>query len=162
MDLHRGNPNAALASYLQTHHETLAALLPKDTTCNDLFTQVEGGHSIKEFFKASEDEAVRREFLRFTHEIQGWLKVEQAKGKAQAKRDQRDALLAASKERLKKRRKMDGPPPAPPTMAFEDAQTVAAHSAIKKAEAAREKLLKTGYTAKYRVPGTKSKVQAAV
>ena len=73
MTLHRRCPNAALASYLQTHHETLAELLPKDTTCNDLFNQVEGGGSIKEFFKASEEAAVGREFLRFTHEIQAWL-----------------------------------------------------------------------------------------
>ena len=54
MTLYRSCPNAALASYLQTHHETLAALLPKDTTCNDLFSQVEGGDSIKDFRKTFE------------------------------------------------------------------------------------------------------------
>ena len=38
-------------------------------------------------------------------------------------------------------------------MAFDDAKLVAEHAAEKRAEGAREKLLKKGYSGKFRVPG---------
>ena len=45
MELHRLSDATALKSYLTQHHDTLAALLPEDTTCNDLFCEVEAGNN---------------------------------------------------------------------------------------------------------------------
>ena len=67
MELQRTTTDKTLASYLQQHHEALAVLLPSDTTCNDLFCQVENGDSIGKFFSKPAEEAaesVDREFLR--------------------------------------------------------------------------------------------------
>ena len=39
--LSRGSSSARLRSYLEANHELLAALLPPDTSCDDLFSEVE-------------------------------------------------------------------------------------------------------------------------
>ena len=41
MDLHRKSTTEHLVAYITTHHESLVALLPPDTTCADLFGEVE-------------------------------------------------------------------------------------------------------------------------
>ena len=41
MDLDRKSTTEHLVAYITTHHESLVALLPPDTTCADLFGEVE-------------------------------------------------------------------------------------------------------------------------
>ena len=81
MELTRASSKAQLAAYLQANHESLAALLPPDTTCMDLFGEVEAGRPIRQFFIESDDAAaVGREFLRFTQKIElCWLPEDKAK-----------------------------------------------------------------------------------
>ena len=46
IDLHRKSNAEHLVAYIKTHHESLLALLPPDTTCADLFGEVENhGHA---------------------------------------------------------------------------------------------------------------------
>ena len=42
MDLHRKSTTEHLVAYITTHHESLVALLPPDTTCADVFGEVPG------------------------------------------------------------------------------------------------------------------------
>ena len=64
MELTRTSSKEQLAAYLQANHELLVALLPADTSCNDLFGEVEGGRPIGNFFNASEDAASMRQLER--------------------------------------------------------------------------------------------------
>ena len=41
MDLHRKSTTEHLVAYITTHHESLVALLPPDTTCADVFGEVD-------------------------------------------------------------------------------------------------------------------------
>ena len=91
MDLHRKSTTEHLVAYITTHHESLVALLPPDTTCADLFGEVENQRPIASFFSASEDAAVGRQLLRYTQMIGLWLVEERKKTKALQQRDKRDA-----------------------------------------------------------------------
>jgi hypothetical protein len=150
MDLDRKSTTEHLVAYITTHHESLVALLPPDTTCADLFGEVENQRPIASFFSASQDAAIGRQLLRFTQMIGLWLVDEKKKTKALQQRDKRDAQETARKSILKaKRPKLD--PPIVPIMAFEDAQLVAEHAQNKRDESMREALLQKGYTASLRV-----------
>ena len=150
IDLHRKSNAEHLVAYIKTHHESLLALLPPDTTCADLFGEVENQRPIASFFSASQDAAIGRQLLRFTQMIDVWLVDEKKKTKAMQQRDKRDAQETARKASLKaKRPKLD--PPMVPIMAFEDAQLVAEHAQNKRDESMREALLQKGYTASLRV-----------
>ena len=150
MDLDRKSTTEHLVAYITTHHESLVALLPPDTTCADLFGEVENQRPIASFFSASQDAAIGRQLLRFTQMIGLWLVDEKKKTKALQQRDKRDAQETARKSILKaKRPKLD--PPIVPFMAFEDAQLVAEHAQNKRDESMREALLQKGYTASLRV-----------
>ena len=153
MELSRSSSRAQLAAYLEASHELLAGLLPADTSCNDLFSEVETGGSPGEFFNASDDPTVGRELKRLGHKIGGWLVEEKAHTKAQQKRDKRAAAAKALRERKKPKVLVFGEPLKPPTMAFADAQVVAAEAAAKRTDGARERLLEKGWTGKFRVPG---------
>jgi hypothetical protein len=149
MDLDRKSTTEHLVAYITTHHESLVALLPPDTTCADLFGEVENQRPIASFFSASQDAAIGRQLLRFTQMIGLWLVDEKKKTKALQQRDKRDAQETARKSILKaKRPKLD--PPIVPIMAFEDAQLVAEHAQNKRDESMREALLQKGYTASLR------------
>ena len=150
IDLHRKSNAEHLVAYIKTHHESLLALLPPDTTCADLFGEVENQRPIASFLSASQDAAIGRQLLRFTQMIDVWLVDEKKKTKAMQQRDKRDAQETARKASLKaKRPKLD--PPIVPFMAFEDAQLVAEHAQNKRDESMREALLQKGYTASLRV-----------
>ena len=109
MDLHRKSTTEHLVAYITTHHESLVALLPPDTTCADLFGEVENQRPIASFFSASEDAAVGRQLLRYTQMIGLWLVEERKKTKALQQRDKRDAqgkrppFLASSPTATRKR-----------------------------------------------------------
>ena len=153
MELSRKSSHAQLESYLQAKHELLAPLLPDDTSCDDLFNEVDGGGSIGEFFDASDDAAVGRELKRLGHQVGAWLIEEKEQQKAKQKRDKRDAQRQAALERQKKKPKIFGEPPKPPTMDFEAAQVVASQAAAKRQEGARMRLLENGWTGSFRTPG---------
>ena len=87
---HHGAPGGVHHEFT-THHESLVALLPPDTTCADLFGEVENQRPIASFFSASEDAAVGRQLLRYTQMIGLWLVEERKKTKALQQRDKRDA-----------------------------------------------------------------------
>ena len=151
-DLSRTATKEQLATYLSKYHEPLVQLLPEDTSCDDIFGEVDAGRSINSQFLPSEDSHIHREVLRFTRKIEQWLKEEKALTKVKEKQAKRDAWHAAYKEKqAAKKPKLE--PPAPPVMAFSDAQIVAEHTANKKLESARERLLEQGYTGRFRVPG---------
>lgn len=154
MELSRKSTHAQLASYLQAKHELLAPLLPDDTSCHDLFEEVEIGGSIGEFMMVPSemDAAVKRDLKRLGHQISAWLVEEKAQLKAQLKREKKDASRKAALERQKKKAKIFGEPPKPPTMAFEAAQAVASHAAAKRQEGARAQLLQNGWTGSFRTP----------
>ena len=143
MELSRKSSHAQLKSYQEARHELLAPLLPADTSCNDLFSEVDSGGSIGDFFDASDDAArVGRELKRLGHQVGAWLIEEKAQQKAKQKRDKKDAERQAALERQKKKpRIFHGEPPKPPTMDFEAAQLVASQAAAKRQEGARTWLL---------------------
>jgi len=145
MDLDRKSTTEHLVAYITTHHESLVALLPPDTTCADLFGEVENQRPIASFFSASQDAAIGRQLLRFTQMIGLWLVDEKKKTKALQQRDKRDAQETARKSILKLG------PPIVPIMAFVDAQLVVEHAQNKRDESMREALLQKGYTASLRV-----------
>jgi len=152
--LARTSSHAQLAEYLRKEHELLAALLPDDTSCDDLFSEVDTTNgSLAEFFDHSDDPAVGRELKRLGHRVTAWLVDEKAQTKAMQKRDKREAERKARQERLAKKPKIFGEPPKPPTMALEEAQLVAAVAGKKRAESARERLLDKGWVGKFKVPG---------
>ena len=117
--LARTSSHAQLEAYLKKEHELLAALLPDDTTCDDLFSEVATTNgSLAEFFDASDDPAVGRELKRLGHRVAAWLIEEKVQSKAMQKRDKRAAERKAREERQKKKPKIHGEPPKPPTMAL--------------------------------------------
>ena len=59
-DLDRKSTTEHLVAYITTHHESLVALLPPDTTCADLFGEVENQRPIASFLSASQDAAIGR------------------------------------------------------------------------------------------------------
>eukprot|EP00966_Prymnesium_polylepis_P021646 497389-Prymnesium_polylepis.1 len=151
--LARASSHAQLEAYLKKEHELLAALLPEDTTCDDLFSEVDSTNgSLAEFFDKSDDPAVGRELKRLGHRVAAWLIEEKANTKAMQKRDKRQAERKARQERLAKKPRVFGEPPKPAVMAFEAAQLVAGEAQKKRAESAREALLEKGWLGKFKVP----------
>ena len=100
MELSRASEHARLEAYLEKHHPLLAKLLPPDTSCADLFSEVAGNGLISDFFDATDDKETLREFKRLTHMVQQWLIQEVARSKAQLKRERHDAQLQKRKDKV--------------------------------------------------------------
>ena len=54
MELSRSSSNEQLAAYLTANHDLLVPFLPKDTTCADLFGEVDKDRPIATFFEATD------------------------------------------------------------------------------------------------------------
>ena len=104
MELRRSSPTEQLAAYVAAHHEPLVALLPSDTSCADLFSEVEAGRPIAGFFEKTEDGAAGRHFLRFAQMIELWLVEEKKKGKENLEEERPKIQKKKGTENLKEER----------------------------------------------------------